>query len=160
MEIGVWPVVPDVRIVQWLATMSLLERFVDREKRLPRENRRLPREEISNEERALADWVRYQRRSASVERHSQYQQLRLQFVPGFKWAPKEQHWNSVLADFEQFVDHHGRAPRYRSDDTDEKALAAWASKQRTAMRAGKLSPLRIAKLDAIRFRVLPPRTGK
>jgi hypothetical protein len=160
MASGIWPASEELRVVRWLSKMLQLEQFVEREGRLPRENRRLARDKITEEERSLADWMRYQRRPASVQRHSEYQTLRLQHLPGFKWEPKEQHWDGVLQSFSRFVLQHGRAPRYRTDDRCEKSLAAWAAKQRYAMRAGKLSSARVEKLAGLSFRILPPKSSR
>lgn len=141
------------RVAVWIRTVRSLEEFVSREGRLPRENNRLPREQISTEEKQLAEWVRYQRRPATRADHCRYQSRRLESIPGFSWGPRDDQWNTQFTAFAQFVAGYHHAPRYRSEDLAERASAAWAAKQRHLLRLGKLPKDRAEKLASLSFRV-------
>ena len=144
------------RVSVWVDAVIAVEAFVDREGRLPRENNRAARESITVEERRLADWIRYQRRYTTRDRHCEYQRRRLECVPGFSWDPRGDQWDVQFAEFARFVATHHRAPRYRSDDSHEKGLAAWAAKQRELIQKGTLSPRRVKKLRSLSFRITGP----
>ncbi len=139
------------RISKWMTTARDLHRFVNEHGRLPRENNRVPRNAIPERERQLADWVRYQRRPASVELLCDFQKSRLEAIPGFLWNPRGSLWDERFDEFTRFVSAHHRAPRYRSTDPIERNIAAWATKQRQLVRQGKLSERRTKKLASLFF---------
>lgn len=144
------------RVSVWVDTVIAVEAFVDREGRLPRENNRAVRGTITAEERRLADWIRYQRRQATRVGHCDYQRRRLECIPGFLWDPRGDQWDVQFAEFARFVATHHHAPRYRSDDSHEKGLAAWAAKQREFIQKGTLPPRRLKKLRSLSFRIAGP----
>src|SRR5690606_2601010 len=129
------------RVAAWIRSVQRLDDFISQHGRLPRENNRLV-DPISAQEQSLADWVRYQRRPATRDLHCDYQRRRLEGIPGFHWDPLDTQWNTMFAAFARFVGTEHRAPRYRSGDPNERALATWAAKQRQLLRNGKLSPRR------------------
>ncbi|MET3769832.1 hypothetical protein ABIB15_002536 [Marisediminicola sp. UYEF4] len=138
---------PSARIVSWVVLLRSFERFESRENRLPRENNRLPPGSISDEERTLAEWRKYQLRAATRERHCDYQRRRLESIPGFTWTPLEDRWNQQYAEYVGFVEAH-REPRRRSPDPLERRLAAWWERQRRARSRGTLPEERAARLTA------------
>ena len=142
-----------VRISEWTASVQMLDAFVAREKRWPRENNKLPREAISNEERQLVEWVRYQRRDATRERHCEYQRERLEAIPGFSWDRDTDFWNQMFHDFAQFVGVNRRVPRQRSEDAAERQLATWAARQRKLLRKGLMDPERAKALAQLDFSI-------
>ena len=115
-----------------------------------RENNRLPREAISDEERESAEWARYQRRPSTRSQHCRYQTRRLEIIPDFSWNPQEDKWIAQFTDYFHFFDAHG-APAIRSRNPDERRRAAWAARQRLAHAKGTLPPARSAKLEATRL---------
>lgn len=139
------------RVVQWLLTLAELEAFIAREKRWPRENRRLDRAAITNEERRLAIWVRTQRTAADGGLRCDYQLRRLTSIPGFHLHPLDDQWSQHVIDHQHFTDTHQRAPLLRSDDLAERSLAAFGAKQRFVYRRGRLSPRRIEILESLDF---------
>lgn len=133
----------------WVRTVRLLHAFTVREGRLPRENNRLGRQEITDEERRLAEWVRYQRRPATRASHCDYQRRRLEAVPGFRWDPIGQAWMTNLEAYRVFTAARRRAPSSRSLDAGERRLAVWAAKQRFHRKRGRLAAGRVAALNRL-----------
>jgi hypothetical protein len=140
---------PRSQPVLWIVNVREAEVFVTEFGRLPRENNRLPVGVISRRERALADWLRYQRRAATRELLCSYQMGRLETLAGFSWAPHDDLWHRSLDDYEQFVANHRRSPSTRSVDLQERRLAIWASKQRYRHRRGELVEERIRLLETL-----------
>ncbi|MDR2294269.1 MAG: helicase associated domain-containing protein [Microbacterium sp.] len=68
---------------------------------------------------------------------------------GFDWAPRETHWDQVLAQYKNFVASHGRTPRFRAPSQEERALADWFARQRRLMRSGQLAHRRVMELRAL-----------
>lgn len=137
------------RVTTWCTNVLALDAFADAEKRMPRENNRLPREETPQVERRLADWVTYQRTPATRAQHCTYQQRRLSAIPGFSWSPLDDRWWDAYREYRGFITAHGKAPRYRSEEQDEKRLAAWAAKQRWRNRTSGLEAERREALSAL-----------
>ena len=122
---------------KWIANVRALETFIRSTRRFPRTNARLPRAAASREERTLTEWVRYQRTERARARHCSDQPLRLEAVTGFSWSPLDDAWDHHLDAYSAFVTRYARLPRYRSTDPDERAIASWAAKQRSLIRAGR-----------------------
>lgn len=133
----------------WVKRLLALESLIAELHRMPRENCRRPRSDIPAIERQLADWVTYQRTPATRARHNDYQARRLECVPGFSWRPLYDRWQESYDQYSLFLQQHGRAPRYRSVDSDERRLAAWAAKQRWSHHRGTLANERWRKLSAL-----------
>src|SRR5690606_36791872 len=88
----------------WIRRVRALDQFIDRNERLPKEN------SGDGDERALADWLRYQRRPASRDRHCDYQRERLEALPGFTWSPASDRWHRTLAAYSLFIQAYSRVP--------------------------------------------------
>lgn len=142
------------RLTVWVGTFLDVASFVDVHGDVPRENNR---KEQDAEEARLAFWLRYQRRRAIANDLSTYQRLSIESLPGFSWAPADESWDANFAAYEEFLNYERRAPRYRSTDRMERRLAAWAAKQRHALKQGRLEGARVQKLDTLSIRVLPTR---
>lgn len=140
-----------IRVGQWLRTLTELEDFIARELRWPRENNRLNRNAISQEERRLSAWVRTQRAATAEGLRCDYQLRRLGCVEGYQQHPLDYRWHQNLVDLNSFTSARRRAPQLRSDDPAERRLAGFAAKQRLAYRRGRLSPPQIAALERINF---------
>lgn len=108
-------------------------------------------------ETRLAYWLRYQRQRAIAGDLCTYQQLSLDALDGFTWAPVDDAWDARFEAYEQFLQQERRAPRYRAADPEERRLAAWAAKQRHAAKRGRLDETRIERLASLSIRVLPTR---
>ena len=134
-------------VASWVIQLRELEKFALREGRLPRENNRLNRDGISEEERILSQWSRDQRRPKARIKHCRYQTLRLETVPGFVWSPLDSKWQAQFEAYFRFVDRFG-APAIRSRNPEESRIAAWAARQRLAHAKGKLTPARVSALEA------------
>jgi hypothetical protein len=134
-------------VTVWVYNLLALEAFVARERRMPRENRRLPIGTISPEEKRLTYRVRAQRKAFADGRLSSYQERRLLCIPGFTFQPQEDQWQASFLLYSNFTDVHRRAPRARSSNASEKTLATWAAKARLAYWAGKLPQGRIDSLN-------------
>jgi len=90
----------------------------------------------------LVNWLSGQRRATSL---SNEQKRALQALPGWSWEPRQAAWMERADDLRAFIATHGRMPRER--DPDESALAHWYSRQRVALREGRLSAERRAALE-------------
>lgn len=131
------------KIVKWVQFVHEIERFITARGRLPHQNNRLGPDDIDPDEWELAERLHYRRgRGARAGRLCAYQRRRHACIPGFREHPREASWEIRLEDYRRFVGTYRRAPRYRSEDGFEKSLARWAVTQRTAYRAGTLSPHR------------------
>ena len=145
------PTLTPIRVIRWLQTLAVLEAFIVRDTRWPRENRRLDRAAITAEERYLATWVRTQRTAADGGVRCDYQQRRLACVPGFHLHPLVEQWYRHVTEYQHFTQTWQRAPLLRSDDPTERSLARFAAKQRFAYRRRQLSRDRIATLARLDF---------
>jgi hypothetical protein len=134
------------RVLRWVTSVRAVDEFIATHGRLPRENNRLPRTEVSAEERVLVEWLRYQRRPRTREGHCSYQRRRLEALPGFRWDPIADYWSATFRAYEVFLDQNHRAPAVRSSDSFERSLAAWAAKQRFLRRRGRLDLARESEL--------------
>jgi len=95
----------------------------------------------------LPEWLRYQRSERGRAFQCSYQRLRLECVPQFEWDPLDVQWDEQLADYVSFVATHSRVPRYRSQNPQERSLAAWAVKQRQLIRTGRAPGHRITEFE-------------
>ena len=136
-------------VAVWVRNLLALEFFVAREGRIPRENRRLPVGTISPAEKGLTYRIRAQRKAFAEGRLSSYQERRLLCIPGFTFHPQEDQWEASFFLYSNFTDVNRRAPRARSSNASEKALACWAAKVRMAYWAGRLAPSRIDSLNGL-----------
>ena len=139
------------RVASWIRTVHAVDQFVGEHDRVPVRNARAPRTADNAKEQALADWLRYQRRPRTRELHCSYQRLRLESIPGFDWAPNDLAWEERAHELGAFIREHGRQPRYRSNDANEKSLAAWEGRQLRLLAAGELLSFRAETLrDRVR----------
>ena len=138
-------------VADWISNLFALESFVGGEGRLPRENRRLPAGAISTEEKQRTHSVRAQRRAFAAGRLCTYQVQRLLCVPAFSFHPLEDAWQANRVAYADFTATHWDAPKLRSTDASERALARWAAKMRLAYRAGTLSADRVETLTGLDF---------
>lgn len=136
----------------WITLIHDLDHFVSATGRLPLSDSRRPR--TRTKEQALVDRLAYQRRPEVRAGHCSYQTLRLESLPGFRWAPHEDRWTEQLMLHQSFWAQTGRAPRRDAPDPIERAIARWATQQRAARRNGTLNPDRARRLRDATFRVL------
>lgn len=137
------------RVLGWVTSVRAVDDFIAAVGRLPRENNRVRRAEVSAVERVLVEWLRYQRRPRTRETHCDYQRRRLEAFPGFLWDPIADRWSETFRAYELFLHQHRRAPSVRAADPVERSLAAWASKQRHLRRRGQLDPARESALTRL-----------
>lgn len=138
-----------IRDQSWMLRVHEIERLIEQDGRLPRENTRLQRDGSQKARQSAAEWLRHQRRAATRETHSSYQRRRLETLPGFSWRPAADRWAHTFSAYTAFVQTHHRSPAYRSVDPAEKRLAGWAAKQRLAYRQGQMTGARRAALERI-----------
>jgi hypothetical protein len=138
------------RSLKWALLVLELDNFVATQGRLPRQNNRLASEDVDPDEWRLYERLRYlQGRGVRAGSLCSYQRRRHACIPGFREHPRASEWEGRLEEYRNFIDLHRRAPRYRAHDRNEKRLAAWAAKQRSAYRAGLLSERRIRGLTKL-----------
>ena len=99
----------------------------------------------------LGQWVSDCRRRRIAQTLSS-EQLQLLDDLGFVWDPVNEDWDRGLAHLETFIDTHGNAlvsARYATEDGFP--LGAWVSSRRNDLKAKRLSPEHIQKLDDLSF---------
>lgn len=133
-------------VIRWVLRLHEVEAFVAEHRRLPTYNRRR-KGELDPYETRLEGWLRTQR--AAHETLSSYQQARLDSIPGFAWRVRDAQWSATLQSYRAYLIATGSAPRERSHDPREEALASWAVKQRQLRRRGRLSQDRERQLEAL-----------
>lgn len=110
------------RATKWITTLHAYEAFWNETGRTPRENTRA-RSTLTDQERRLGEWGRYQRRFE--ERLDTYQRARLEMSPAFVWDLRGATWNRHLAAAHAHRHRTGALPRLNSADPHEFALARW-----------------------------------
>lgn len=93
-----------------------------------------------------AAWIRNQRRARTL---TVVQQLLLEALPHWSWAPQDESWDLRGVELATFIRREQRMPRVRASSKSERALAHWFSRQRILHREGRLKHAR-----AITFRAL------
>lgn len=138
--------VTEPRPRKWVLALYRYELLWRSTGRTPRENTRA-RGTLTAEERRLADWARYQRRTE--QDLTTYQLIRLDASPAFRWDPRGEHWQSRLNACITFHGVEGRLPMLSSSSPDEFALARWMGRQMRRRQQHELSPEQAAALDAL-----------
>ncbi|HWL77594.1 hypothetical protein [Microbacterium sp.] len=130
----------------WITTLHRYETFFEDHGRAARENTRA-RHTLTDDERHLGEWARYQRR---YEDHlNPYQRARLEVSPAFEWDPRSANWHRNLTSCHLHRLRTGGLPRLNGDDPDEFALARWLGRQLHRLQHGQLDPLRAERLHAL-----------
>lgn len=133
---------------QWVWMLMRLDVFQVRHGRMPHDNNRRQRAVRDREELQLIAWIRYQRSPAKRSALCTWQRWRLEGVPGFAWAPRDESWWDDCRGYADFLASHGRAP-VRAAGGHEAHLARWAERQRSRFRAGTLPPSRRRALESL-----------
>ncbi|CAB9501712.1 helicase [Seminavis robusta] len=94
----------------------------------------------------LGEWLSEQRRAYKQQRLSATYAVRLQQA-GVAWDLQQQHWNDMFTRLQEFRQKHGHFPRQQQHH--DAKLGSWLNTQRAAMRNGKMSLNRRAKLEAL-----------
>jgi hypothetical protein len=128
-------VIAQRRPLNWITSLHRYEDHWRRFGRTPRENTRA-RTTLSDEERHLGEWARYQRRFEGGL--NAYQRARLDVSPAFNWDPLERGWNQRFEECERYVATHSALPRLRAADASEFVLARWLGRQLLRLQNGRL----------------------
>lgn len=123
------------RTANWISSLHAYEDHWRDLGRAPRENTRA-RETLTDEERHLGEWARYQRRFEGGL--NAYQRARLDVSPAFEWDPLDRVWNERFEACERFVTAHRKLPRLHAADRTEFLLARWLGRQLLRLRSGRL----------------------
>lgn len=134
------------RAVKWITTLHRYESHWRVAGRTPRENTRA-RTTLTDEERRLGEWARYQRRFE--DQLNAYQRARLDVSPAFEWDPLERVWRTRFIACVQFVEATGTLPRLRADDGAEFVLARWLGRQLHRLQTGALEQQRATDLHRL-----------
>lgn len=139
-------VVPQRRAVNWISSLHAYEDHWRDLGRAPRENTRA-RATLTDEERHLGEWARYQRRFEGGL--NAYQRARLDVSPAFEWDPLDRVWNERFEACERFVIAHRTLPRLHAADRTEFLLARWLGRQLLRLRSGRLEEVRTRQLHRL-----------
>lgn len=130
----------------WITALLEYEDFTAREQRAPRESTRA-RATLSDDERHLGEWARYQRRFE--DRLNAYQRARLDVSPAFAWDIRASAWHRSL---QACLVHRARAgelPRLNGSDGEEFRLARWLGRQLRELQLGRLDATRANQLKEL-----------
>jgi hypothetical protein len=127
----------------WEKGFALLQSYKLRVGSARYPNERLP------EAKAALTWVQNQRRAKIDGRLTAEKIARLESIPGFSWSPHESLWEESFLALQQYVARTQTARVPHSYCEGERKLGMWVSDQRKAKRSGRLSPDRIARLEAL-----------
>jgi hypothetical protein len=97
----------------------------------------------------LGRWVAAQRYARKVGTLSDAEVKALDRL-GFLWSPADEAWDAMFGALQAFVKKHGHCNVSRHGPAGEK-LINWVQNQRHRRKAGKLSPARVRKLEALGF---------
>ena len=134
------------RAVNWITALHAYEDHWRHHGRAPRENTRA-RTTLSDEERHLGEWARYQRRFEGAL--NEYQRARLDVSPAFEWDPLDRVWNERFEACERFVTAQRKLPRLHAADRTEFVLARWLGRQLLRLRSGRLEKARSRQLHRL-----------
>jgi len=135
-----------VRATNWITTLHRYEQFWDAHGRTPRENTRA-RHTLTDDERHLGEWARYQRRYE--ERLNLYQRARLEVSPAFEWDLRAANWHRNLTSCHLHLLRTGTLPRLNGDDPIEFALARWLGRQLRRLQQGQLDSAHAVQLNRL-----------
>ncbi len=130
----------DALTAQWDDGLTNLLHFVKREG-----HTRVPPKHVEHGVR-LDSWIARQRQLFNDGQLSHPRQQRLEKVRGWTWDTLTAQWDEVFAKLLQFVEREGHARVLRGDVEDGFKLGEWVKAQRTALKAGRLSPERQRRL--------------
>jgi hypothetical protein len=97
----------------------------------------------------LGSWVRHQRRLHLEGRLSAERAQRLEALPGWTWSPWDSSWEKGFAYLQRFFEDEGDTDVPKSHVVDGYPLGQWAHTQRSFKKAGRLSPERAGRLEAL-----------
>jgi len=97
----------------------------------------------------LGRWVRKRRQLYSAGRRCPNQDRQLEALPGWTWDPFTDQFEKGILTLRAFMMREGHARPRASHVEDGFRLGAWVDKRRQEFRRGKLSPERIARLEAL-----------
>ena len=136
---------------QWTANMWALDAYFVNHGAFPRPAHLHRENNEPTELRHLITWVETQRRATRADRRCTYQRRRLETVPGYTELSHDGVWMAHFETYRQFINTNPGAPRYRSKDAGERAIANWAAKQRAAARKGTILEERAEQLRTLRI---------
>lgn len=139
-------VVSQRRAANWINSLHAYEDHWRDLGRAPRENTRA-RATLTDEERHLGEWARYQRRFEGGL--NAYQRARLDVSPAFEWDPLDRVWSERFEECERFVTAHRTLPRLHAADRTEFLLARWLGRQLLRLRSGRLEMVRTHQLHRL-----------
>jgi Helicase associated domain len=135
-------------VARWIRDVNALETYVTTTGTFPRDNRRLDRDRFTPEHRRLITWVNTSIREIGLGNRCDYQVRRLQTIPGFELTPRPALWQWYLTEYRHFIRAHPGVPSTRGTSFDERRLAWWRARQRSAYRRGALNAEQIEALEA------------
>jgi hypothetical protein len=131
--------------------LSALKQFAEREGHIT-----VPighEESFGGEDYNLSTWIRGHRSKYRNGRLSAERVAALEALPGWNWDPREANFQNKLGALKQFAQREGhlRIPNGHRElwNGEEVLLRSWCSNLRNIRRAGKISPERIAALEAV-----------
>lgn len=137
---------PGARAEFWVSRLYAYELHWNAEGRAPREHTR-DLSTLSQWERNLGEWARYQRR---FDRElSAFQRHRLDRSPAFDWDPNEAAWDRNLNEAIRIVVREGRLPYLNGSDRSEFVIGRWLGRQLRLQQRGSLSKRRNTLLEAL-----------
>jgi hypothetical protein len=97
----------------------------------------------------LGTWVSVQRRAFHASNLAQARAARLEALPGWVWDVLEADWEDGFVRLVQYVNSEGHARVPYDYRQDSFALGSWVSRQRRALKQGRLDRTRTARLETL-----------
>lgn len=98
---------------------------------------------------ALSRWVTKQRSAQRAGTLDPARARRLEKLPGWVWHERDAAWEAGFEALRDWVNRHGYPPAQSQVAPCGTRIGAWAAKQRSRYRAGKLGTERSARLEAL-----------
>lgn len=137
---------PSQITVGWMMNIATLEDFHE-------DNGHYPTLTDGTPEARLGPWLAAQRRALKRGELSPEKIAALDRLPGWtvpqRTVTDQARWDLRLEQVKDFCTEHGRWPRYRSDDEDEKVLGVWIYVQRSEAFNKRMKPHTRKRLDAV-----------
>lgn len=95
---------------------------------------------------ALGAWTSTQRHAKKRGALTPEREAALAALPGWSWEPIKESWDEQYGRLRAYAEQHQRPPPY-----GRSPLGVWVGNQRRAQKKGRMSPKRVAALEAVPF---------
>ncbi len=127
----------------WVTQFDLLKTYLDTS------DGSYPRNPRGSDNSGLGKWIVRQRNRYSKGWMSNHQVEQLESLPGWKWDPLNDNWNSSFEILRRFAEREGHARPTANHIEGGERLGLWVSKQRNRFKANRVLPHQKALLESL-----------